>query len=733
MVAGTYTWSASYGGDANNDAASDQGGSAEQTIVAAAIPTLTTSNPGVSLANGGVTLSDTADLEGAYSPTGTITFTLTNPSGATVDTETVAVAGDGTYSTPSGYTLSDGTAIAGAYSWVATYSGDANNTAQTASPEQTTSTPTITAPSSSNATASQTFVASSLFTAGASLPILTYEVEDESRGSSQGFWVLNGAVLTNGQLTTLSAAQLSELSFVAGASSTPVSDTLEVAASDAAGLGAFATFTVTAAAHAPTTAPTVAAANELQAPNLALAGSNLFSGTAFGGNTITSYEVEDTTADSGHWVFNGVVEPTNQVIDVTAAQLSQLSFDTGYGNDTLKVRANDGSQWGNFTTFTVMPPPNAAPPAGTEDTLVMSRNTDGAIQFYDIGQNFIQLDGPLGQINPALQVAAVGGFNGADTADLLMRDPTTGVFTLYDVRNDNITGNVVVGQVGLEWTVTGFGDFSTRANETDMLMRNSNTGQFEVYDIANNAITFAGPMGQVGLEWSIAGFGDFSTRANETDMLMRNSNTGALEVFDISNNTITSSGQMGQVGLEWQMAGFGDFSSHAGETDMLMRNSNTGAFEVYDIVNNAITSFAPMGQVGLEWSIAGFGDFTGHANETDMLMRNDNSGAFMLFDISNNTITGTVPMGQVGLEWSISGVSASPASAPPSAQLSGPAVDPATAAPSSATAQLTQAMASFLPSLGASDFASSLAPMPTPQTSNPTSPLVETNHPQAIS
>ena len=55
-----------------------------------------------------------------------------------------------------------------------------------------------------------------------------------------------------------------------------------------------------------------------------------------------------------------------------------------------------------------------------------------------------------------------------------------------------------------------------------MLMRNSNTGQFEVFDIANNAITFAGPMGQVGLEWSIAGFGDFSTRASETDMLMRN-------------------------------------------------------------------------------------------------------------------------------------------------------------------------------------------------------------------
>ena len=64
-----------------------------------------------------------------------------------------------------------------------------------------------------------------------------------------------------------------------------------------------------------------------------------------------------------------------------------------------------------------------------------------------------------------------------------------------------------------------------------MLMRNSNTGVFEVFDIRNNAITAAVPMGQVGLEWSIAGFGDFSAQANETDMLMRNSNTGVFEAF----------------------------------------------------------------------------------------------------------------------------------------------------------------------------------------------------------
>jgi hypothetical protein len=711
---GTYTWHASYSGDANNNGASENGINETVTVIPAS-PTITTQQQPAT-ATVGTSIADQATVTGGDDPTGTVTFNLYNNATGIgtplfIEADVALVAG---IATSTGYTAT----ATGTDYWVTTYNGDANNSSITSGSALepvtiTPSTPTVTATSSNvDATASQTFEASSLFSASASLPILTYEVEDESTNSSDGFWVLNGAALRNGQVTTLTAAQLSELEFVAGSASTPVIDTLKVAASDAAGLGAFTTFTVTAAAHAPTPAPTVTAANELQAPNQTLAGSSLFLGTASGNNTITSYEVEDTTPDSGHWVFNGVVEPTNQIVDVTVAQLAQLSFDTGYGSDNLMVRANDGSQWGSFTTFTVTPPPNAAPPAGTSDTLVMQRNSDGAYEFYDIGHDTILLNGPLGEINPALQLAGIGSFNGTDTTDLLMRNSTTGVFTLYDVSNNNITGNVVVGQVGLEWTVAGVGDFSGNAGETDLLMRNSNSGVFEVFDIANNAITFAGPMGQVGLEWSVAGFGDFSTRANETDILMRNSNSGAFEVFDVVNNTITSAGPMGQVGLEWSIAGFGDFSTRANETDMLMRNSHTGAFELFDIVNNTITFAGPMGQVGLEWTIAGFGDFSGNANETDMLMRNSNTGAFELFDISNNAITSAAGFGQVGLEWSISGVSATPAAPPPTTQLIGTTVDPAVTS-NSATAQFTQAIASFAPT-GAAPAASSPLEQATP-------------------
>ena len=326
---------------------------------------------------------------------------------------------------------------------------------------------------------------------------------------------------------------------------------------------------------------------------------------------------------------------------------------------------------------------NLAPPASTTADMILRDGNNGNYEIYDLGNNAILAAYGLGQVGLEWQVAGVGGFDGTDTSDTLLREDSgtlAGTFEVYDISSNNITAATGVGQVGMEWQVSGFGDFSSRAGETDMLMRNSNTGQFEVYDISNNAITSAASMGQVGLEWQVAGFGDFSSRPGKSDMLMRNSNTGQFEVYDISNNTIIAASSMGQVGLEWAVAGFGDFSGNVNESDMLMRNSNTAQFEVFDISNNTITKAAAMGQVGLEWSVAGFGPING-AGASDMLMRDKNNGEFEVYDISNNQITAAAPMGQVGLEWSVAGVAADP--------------------PGSANAQLAQAMASFDPSSGA--------------------------------
>ena len=98
-------------------------------VVGLANPTITT-RPSTTSATCGtsVTLMDTATLSGGDDPTGSITFTLYSPSDTLLDTETVTVNGDGTYSTPKGYTLPSN-AAAGTYQWDASYSGNAYNNA----------------------------------------------------------------------------------------------------------------------------------------------------------------------------------------------------------------------------------------------------------------------------------------------------------------------------------------------------------------------------------------------------------------------------------------------------------------------------------------------------------------------------------------------------------------------------------------------------------------------------
>jgi hypothetical protein len=91
-------------------------------------PTITTTpnTTSVTLGTTSTTLKDSATLAGGSSPTGTITFTLYLGS-SLLDTETVAVNGNGTYTTPTGYTLPTSGTVAGTYQWNAAYTGDSNN------------------------------------------------------------------------------------------------------------------------------------------------------------------------------------------------------------------------------------------------------------------------------------------------------------------------------------------------------------------------------------------------------------------------------------------------------------------------------------------------------------------------------------------------------------------------------------------------------------------------------
>ena len=120
-VAGTYQWIAVYSGDANNNAAFDNG-IGESEVVSPASPTIVT-NAAFSSSNVvGSSISDSATLSGAFSGTGTITFTVTAPDGTTSVAGTANVNGNGTYNSTAITTTE-----VGIYTFHASYSGDGNN------------------------------------------------------------------------------------------------------------------------------------------------------------------------------------------------------------------------------------------------------------------------------------------------------------------------------------------------------------------------------------------------------------------------------------------------------------------------------------------------------------------------------------------------------------------------------------------------------------------------------
>ena len=127
-VPGTYRWTASYGGDSNySSETTGCDDPNEAVVVSQAAPSLS-STASSSVTIGGA-ISDTVMLSGGHNPTGTLTFAAygsDDPTCANLPafSASVPVAGDGTYASNS-FVPSE----AGRYRFVATYSGDSNNSA----------------------------------------------------------------------------------------------------------------------------------------------------------------------------------------------------------------------------------------------------------------------------------------------------------------------------------------------------------------------------------------------------------------------------------------------------------------------------------------------------------------------------------------------------------------------------------------------------------------------------
>jgi hypothetical protein len=172
-----------------------------------------------------------------------------------------------------------------------------------------------------------------------------YQLWDSTRDPNSGYFIVGSIVYAAGTVIDITAAQLAQTSFVTGM----VSDSLQIRAFDsidwsASDTAAWAPFDVSVTSY---TAPSLTTSDVNTTPGQTLALSSLFSVSDPDGDSMTRYQLWDSTADpnSGHFVVNGVTQAASTVIDITAAQFGQTSSLTGTVGDSLQIRAFDGISW----------------------------------------------------------------------------------------------------------------------------------------------------------------------------------------------------------------------------------------------------------------------------------------------------------------------------------------------------------------------------------------------------
>jgi hypothetical protein len=232
-----------------------------------------------------------------------------------------------------------------------------------------------------SATRGQNIAASSLFSASDADgdAIKSYELWDSAGNDAGGHWTVGGVAQAIGQAIDVTAAQLSNTTFQSGSGS----DHLWVRASDGIMWSAWQDFNVNAPVDH---APVVSASNRSVTHNQNIAASSLFSVGDADGDSIKTYELWDSAGNDagGHWTVDGVAQAAGKAIDITPAQLSNTTFQSGSGSDHLWVRASDGIMWSAWQDFNVNAPVDNAPNVFGTDTSMKDNTTASVLNLFHL-------------------------------------------------------------------------------------------------------------------------------------------------------------------------------------------------------------------------------------------------------------------------------------------------------------------------------------------------------------
>jgi peptide methionine sulfoxide reductase MsrB len=513
--------------------------------------------------------------------------------------------------------------------------------------------PVLSVPASSiTINANQTVQVSTLF--GASDPdndALTYYFQNGNAPSS-GHFVLNGAAIANGLNFNVSAAQLANLTYVAGKGDA-ASDDIWVQLSDGLAASALTGLVhLNVVNHAPVL--TVPANNITTNPGQTLQVSGLFGATDPDNDALTYWFMDSSpAANSGHFVLNGTPVAANTSFGVSAAQLSQLSFVAGLAGsaDELSMQLSDGtaaSALGTLHLHAATPTPSDFNGDGRSDLLLLNDSTNGLyvclMNGAVMGENALSFN-----ISAAAgwHYQGLGDFDGDRKSDVLLLNYTSSGVYVCLMNGTHLGDNAQAFRIDSPngWHFQTLGDFNGDG-KSDVLLMNSITNGVYVCEmngteLATNALAFNV---QAADGWRFQDLGDFNGDG-KSDILLSNDITHGLCVCEMDGTELGAHALSFNVSAAagWHFQDLADFNGD-GKTDILLMNDLTRGVYVCGMDGTQLAANGQAGTLADGWRFADTGDFNGDG-KADLLLLNDATRGVMVWQMDGTQVAATAQVG----------------------------------------------------------------------------------------
>ena len=240
-------------------------------------------------------------------------------------------------------------------------------------------------------------------------------------------------------------------------------------------------------------------------------------------------------------------------------------------------------------------------------------------------------------------------FNVDCMSDVLWRQSSTGLNSMWFMNGATITSAVGAGSAPTDWVVQGIGDFDGDGM-ADILWRQNGTGATTIWFMSGNTVVSDVSPGSAPTDWVIQAIGDFDGDG-KADILWRHNSTGLTTIWFMNGATISSSASPGSAPTDWVIQAIGDFDGD-GKADILWRQNGTGVVSIWLMDGSTIVSNVGGWSVSTDWVVNAVADFDGDG-KADILWQQTGTGATTIWLMNGGTITSFVSGPLVSADWTV--------------------------------------------------------------------------------